>query len=198
MKDNLLMIFYRNPALGKVKTRLAATLGEEKALAVYIHLAAHTREVAKLATCDRWIFYSDYVDTEDAWENSFFKKKLQQGDDLGAKMKNAFTLGFEAGYKRICIIGTDCLELNASIVNEAFQQAHEHDVVIGPAQDGGYYLLGMKRIHSDFFTAKKWSTPSVFQDTLSDIQALGLSSAILQTLRDVDEASDLPPGYLIW
>jgi uncharacterized protein len=189
---NLLILFYRNPELGKVKTRLAKTLGDEKALAIYLRLAAHTREITQDLPYNKVVYYSHFADTEDAWANFIFQKKVQQGNDLGEKMQNAFAEGFKNGYTSICIIGTDCLELTSKIIKQAFDQLETHDTVIGPAKDGGYYLLGMKKLIPELFQNKNWSTDTVAKDTINDFKRLELSFAQLPALTDVDEEKDLP------
>jgi len=194
MKEKLLIIFYRNPELGKVKTRLAAAVGDEKALAIYLKLATHTREVALASDFDRLVYYSHHVDTEDNWQENSFHKKLQVGNDLGIRMYNAFENAFRDGYAHVCIIGTDCLELTSEILSAAFEQLKAHDVVIGPARDGGYYLLGMKQLHKDLFANKEWSTNTVAKRTIVDFQNLNLTYSKLATLSDIDREEDLPKG----
>ncbi len=194
MKSELLIIFYRNPELGKVKTRLAATLGDAKALAIYLKLASHTRAITSELDCDRVVYYSDYVDTEDAWTKSDFSKQLQRGNDLGARMENAFQKAFADGYGRISIIGTDCFELTTQIVVKAFESLATKDAVIGPAADGGYYLLGMNRFIPELFRKKEWSTSSVCKDTINDFTRLAINYHQLPTLHDVDTEADLPEG----
>ncbi|MBK8290391.1 MAG: TIGR04282 family arsenosugar biosynthesis glycosyltransferase [Flammeovirgaceae bacterium] len=195
MKTDLLIIFYRNPELGKVKTRLAATVGDEKAFAIYLKLASHTREVALQTACDRVVYYSDFIDTEDSWSNDQFKKSLQTGESLGERMKQAFANSFDAGYKRVCIIGTDCPGLTTQIINESFVKLKSNDVVIGPATDGGYYLLGMENFWPALFENKAWSTDSVLSRTVQDAKQLNLLNFLLPTLTDVDEEKDLPTQY---
>ena len=119
---NLVILFYRNPELGKVKTRLAKTLGNEKAFAIYLRLADHTRSIAQNLPHNKIVYYSDFAVSEDAWPNSLFQKKVQRGNDLGEKMQNAFEEGFKNGYTSICIIGTDCFELTSEIIEQAFDQ----------------------------------------------------------------------------
>jgi rSAM/selenodomain-associated transferase 1 len=189
---SLLIIFYRNPELGKVKTRLAKTLGDEKALAIYLKLSSHTRAITENLAIDKVIYYSNFVDTEDAWPNTTFQKKLQNGNDLGEKMNNAFVEGFKNGYKRICVIGTDCFELTGDIIKQAFDHLHTNDAVIGPAKDGGYYLLSIKNLIPELFTNKTWSSDTVATDTIQNFKDLRVSFAQLQVLTDVDEEKDLP------
>jgi uncharacterized protein len=196
MTDQLLLIFFKNPELGKVKTRLAATLGEEKALAIYLALVKHTREIAERLTCDKLVCYADFIDTEDAWSNQIYKKELQRGRDLGVRMSGAFENGFRKGYKSVIIIGTDCIELTSLVIEEAFQQLRSHDAVLGPAEDGGYYLLGMRKFYPQLFQNKIWSSSSVSKDTLADLSQLKLSTHILPTLSDIDVEKDLKGFFL--
>ncbi|MBK5277802.1 MAG: TIGR04282 family arsenosugar biosynthesis glycosyltransferase [Bacteroidia bacterium] len=188
---SLLIIFYRNPELGKVKTRLAETLGDEKALAIYIKLSSYTRDITENLTVDKVVFYSQFADTEDHWPNIIFQKKVQRGNNLGERMHNAFLSAFADGYKSACIIGTDCLELSSDILEEAFSQLINHDAIIGPTEDGGYYLLGMNKLHTEVFKNKTWSTVSVFEDTLKDFRNLKLNFVALEKLTDVDTEADL-------
>lgn len=192
MKPDRLIIFYRNPELGKVKTRLAATVGDERALAIYFKLVSHTREISAQVLCDKVVYYSDFVDTEDSWSNKEFEKCLQEGHTLGERMKRAMGDSFGMGYKRVCIIGTDCWELTPQHITDGFMKLKTHDVVIGPAVDGGYYLLGMKNFLPTLFDNKTWSTDSVFSQTLQDVKQLDLSYFLLPALTDVDEEKDLP------
>ena len=188
----LLIIFYRNPELGKVKTRLAVKVGEEKALAIYLMMASHTKAIAEKVKIDKVIYYTDFIDREDNWPNEKFDKKLQHGIDLGERMARAFANGFGAGFERICVVGTDCFELTAEIIAEAFHELEQTEVVIGPAKDGGYYLLGMTRLIAPLFKNKKWSTDTVYDDTINDLNKIGQNFSKLECLTDVDEEKDLP------
>ena len=196
-RDSLLIIFYKNPEIGKVKTRLASSIGDAKAFSIYLLLAEHTRRITERLDVHKVVFYSDYIDADDSWANNTYQKKLQLGMDLGERMANAFDFGFREGYKSICIIGTDCFELTGSIVDEAFRKLLTHDVVIGPANDGGYYLLGMNYPCIKLFENKKWSSSSVLADTLTDTRMLGLTSWQLEKLTDVDEEKDLPQHFIV-
>jgi uncharacterized protein len=196
-KRSLLIIFYRNPQLGKVKTRLAATVGNAKALSIYLRLAEHTKAITLDLPVERVVYYSDFVDQEDHWISSHYQKQVQSGTDLGERMAIAFREGFKSGYTSVCIIGTDCLELTAAILREGFNKLKTHDVVIGPARDGGYYLLGMKTFYPDFFEKKSWSSDSVCAATVQDFDALRLKYYQLPLLADVDEEKDLPNDLLI-
>lgn len=190
-KRSLLIIFYRNPELGKVKTRLAKAIGDERALAIYIKLSSYTRAVTEELTVTKVIYYSEFADTEDHWPNASYQKKVQQGTDLGEKMHNALASAFSDGYKSVCIIGTDCLELTSLMITNAFKQLTMHDAVIGPAVDGGYYLLGMNKLYSEVFKNKRWSTASVCADTILNFKNLKLRFSKLETLSDIDDENDL-------
>lgn len=189
---DLLMIFYRNPAIGRVKTRLAATIGEHNALAVYIELCRHTRSVTQGLPLDKMVFYTNAVEKDDMWPDDVYQKAVQTGMDLGERMSNAFRVGFSAGYDSICIIGTDCYELTSAVIHQAFAGLRSTGAVIGPAEDGGYYLLGLREHLPDLFVKKEWSTDSVFRETLETFDAAGIKYLTLRLLRDVDVERDLP------
>lgn len=181
-----LIIFVRNPEPGKVKTRIAKTMGNEKALEVYKELLLHTYDITKDISCDKFVFYADQITKNDLWETSFYHKKLQQGNDLGQRMLLAFRELFGLGYQSIQIIGSDCMELTTDIIETGFNRLHENEVVIGPSTDGGYYLLGMRLLVPDIFYKKEWSTEKVFSSTLADIKKLSLSYFLLPELSDID------------
>lgn len=186
-----LIIFIKNAALGRVKTRLAATVGDVRALEVYLKLLAITQKMALEVDCQRRLYYSDRVEEEDAWSGAQFAKYVQQGNDLGERMHGAFIASFAEGASKAIIVGSDCPELSAGIVEDAFAALDGHDVVVGPAEDGGYYLLGMRARYAAFFEHKAWSTPTVLADTLADAERLGLSVALMPMLNDIDDEGDL-------
>lgn len=187
----LLLIFVKNAVLGKVKTRLAQAIGDEKALATYHQLLAHTLAVSKKVSCDRAVFYSDFIETDDMWPNSLFTKYLQLGHDLGERMQQAFTLAFANRYSQVVIIGSDCPQLTTLHINQAFGMLNSYEAVIGPSIDGGYYLLGLTHLLPGLFTNKLWSSASVFTDTIADFKNLKLNFGQLEILRDLDTEEDL-------
>lgn len=191
MDKNLLIIFVKSPLLGKVKTRLAATIGDEKALEAYIKLLNRTKEVTQSLNCTKRVYYTWEVEENDLWSEGGYVKYAQTGDDLGERMKNAFKDGFSDGFENIAIIGSDCYELSSTEIVEAFNELNKTDIVIGPAADGGYYLLGMNRYYPEIFDNKKWSTESVFIDTIEDIVRMDLKHKNLKTLSDIDNVEDL-------
>jgi rSAM/selenodomain-associated transferase 1 len=190
MTNDALIIFTKNLIYGNVKTRLAAVVGNKKAFNVYKKLIKHTHEITKQFACDIIVFYSDEIKADDIWQNAN-EKQLQKGNDLGEKMMNAFNTVFEKGYANIVIIGTDCPELNEEIINTAFVNLHKYAVVIGAAADGGYYLLGMKKMHRELFTNIEWSTNNVLQTTIKRCRQNHLLYFLLKELHDVDEEKDL-------
>ena len=187
-----LIIFIRNPVAGKVKTRLAKTLGDDKALLIYNHLLAHTHQVTRHLDCDKFLYYSDWVEQEDDWENERYKKKLQQPGNLGERMSAAFHELFEEGYQQVLIIGSDCIELYEKLISNAFEALNDNDAVIGPSSDGGYYLLGMTTYFPELFANKKWGSSSVLTDTLMDLEIANARVGKLIILNDIDEEKDLP------
>jgi rSAM/selenodomain-associated transferase 1 len=183
------LIFIKNPELGKAKTRLAATVGAERALSIYRQLLAHTRRVVRAVEARRLLYYSRFVDTQDEWSAAEFDKRLQVAGDLGLRMQQAFAEAFAEGGGPVLIIGSDCAELSPAIIEEAFRQLETHDIVIGPARDGGYYLLGMRTFTPAVFQDMEWSTAEVLQQTLARIPE-GHSYFLLPTLSDVDTEAD--------
>lgn len=191
MNNPALLIFVKNPVLGEVKTRLAADIGEQKALDVYLELLNHTRKITKALPIEKFVFYAGEVPAEDLFEEPEYKKKQQSGEDLGQRMAAAFEETFKEGYAPVVIIGSDCYELQANHLHEAFLYLNNNDFVIGPAKDGGYYLLGMNAFDKEIFEGIEWSTETVFADTLNYIKKKHKSYHLLQHLRDVDTADDL-------
>lgn len=189
--DKALLLFVRNPEPGRVKTRLAAGIGDERALAVYRHLMAHVRDVALAVDADRFVFYSDYVERGDAFDDGAFRKYVQCSGDLGARMEFAFSIPFKmGGYKRVQIVGSDLPGLTPELVERGFEALATHDATLGPAADGGYWLLGMTRWQRALFRDKAWSTATVLEETKAQIEADGGRVFLLPELRDVDTEED--------
>ncbi|WP_438710965.1 TIGR04282 family arsenosugar biosynthesis glycosyltransferase [Aquimarina muelleri] len=190
MKEkNLLLIFTRNPELGKCKTRLAATIGEEAALKIYTFLLQHTVAITKDLDVKKEVHYSVKVRDNDLWNPQIYSKKQQYGDDLGQRMEYAFAKGFEQGYENIIIIGSDMYDLSQKDIENAFLALDTHEYVIGPAEDGGYYLFGMKSLNSQVFKNKAWGTETVLEDTLKDIKEKNLK--VLEERNDIDYYEDI-------
>ena len=184
-----LIVFTRNPELGKCKTRLAATIGDQSALDVYRFLLDHTVKITGPLRADVYVYYSEKIKEIDIWDTTVFRKKQQQGHDLGAKMQNAFTEVFKMGYQKAIIIGSDMYDITTQDLEAAFSTLEDNNFVIGPAQDGGYYLLGMKHLKPPLFKNKKWGTNTVLGDTLKDLELENM--AILAEKNDVDYYEDI-------
>ncbi|MCO5935481.1 TIGR04282 family arsenosugar biosynthesis glycosyltransferase [Mucilaginibacter sp. RB4R14] len=196
MSNNILLIFTRNLIYGKVKTRLAASIGHDHALFVYRLLLEHTAQVTKNIDATRIVYYSGAITDGDAWNNSYLKT-VQQGGDPGERMVKAFDDNLKNGTKKVMIIETDCYELNSGIIADAFSQLDQHDVVIGPALDGGYYLLGIKAFYPELFYNVAWSTALVLKETLTYCDDLSLNYFRLPVLSDIDEEKDLARADLL-
>lgn len=188
MKENLLIVFCKNPVLGKVKTRLAAQIGNENALTVYKKLLTKTAQVINDLSCDIILYYSDSVIGDDEFHSSVKKKKVQRGHDLGTRMANAFKSGFET-HKNIVIIGTDLWTLEPQDIEDAFSALKKHTAVLGPSTDGGYYLLGLKKFIPGVFKNKVWGTSEVFSMTMADLKENDVY--LLNEKNDIDTLEDL-------
>ncbi len=190
-----LLVFARVPALGRVKSRLAAGIGEPAALAVYQELLAITRAAIVASGVPATVWLADTAGPNptatEAQEWAELTCRCQPSGDLGQRMTAAFAAAFAAGAGRVAIIGTDCPGLRAEHLLQAVGLLNDHDVVLGPATDGGYYLLGLRQPQPELFQNKTWSTASVLTDTQADAHRLGLRVALLPALRDVDTAEDL-------
>ena len=197
MTENALIIFVKNLIEGHVKTRLAKTLGDDAAMDIYKQLLKNTHDKIQTLKIDKIVYYSDYIE-DDIWQNDLFQKKIQEGNDLGERMENAFKSlsteqadSFTVGYKKAILIGTDCPGINKSILQNAFLKLDDYDIVIGPATDEGYYLLGMKEEHPSLFQIIEWSTNRVLQQTIDVCNRNQLSYFLLPELSDIDEEKDL-------
>ena len=189
MSKNLLIIFTRNPELGKVKTRLAKSIGDKNALTIYKTLLDRTEKTTRNLNCDKAVYYSVKIRKNDIWDASIYQKHRQHGDDLGIRMLNAFSESFNNNYDKVAIIGSDLFDLKSNHINDAFKALDNNDIVIGPAHDGGYYLLGMKSLYSQVFKNKNWGTSTVFKETKNDLKNENIY--LLETLNDIDVYDDL-------
>ncbi len=185
-----LIIFVKNPELGKVKTRLARDAGDEKALEVYQWLMQHTRDITSAVDCDRRLHYSSWIPEQDDWSLSFYDKLLQSDGDLGQRMEKAFEQAFAAGYVQVVIIGSDCADLTTEMIRQSFEALSANDFVLGPAKDGGYYLLGMKALERSLFRNKAWSTEDLFEQTKAAFERLNAKCHLMPMLSDIDYYDD--------
>lgn len=189
LNNSLLLILTRNPELGRCKTRLAAKVGDQVALDIYKFLLDHTVSFTKDLNVEKWVYYSESICENDIWDQHSYRKKLQIGKDLGERMLNAFQEGFNSGFEKIIIIGSDMYHLSQADLEEALLRLEEHDYVVGPAEDGGYYLLGMKSLKKEVFQNKSWGTDTVLLDTLKDLESGSIF--MLPEKNDVDYYEDI-------
>lgn len=195
--QNQLIIFIKNPLLGRVKTRLAKSIGNEKALAVYRDLLNQCRAMTLSVRAEKHLFYSDYIE-EDEWDEADFNKAIQIGDTLGDRMQNAIQEIHEKESGKIVLIGSDCYDLTAAHIEKAFELLEEHELVFGPANDGGYYLIAMQRPIVELFQNISWSTSSVLAESLAVCKKENLNYALLEELVDLDTFEDLKKsGYIL-
>lgn len=187
--DQLLIVFVKNIKLGKVKTRLAKTIGDDGAFEVYKHLVEITeQETQQLNNTTIHIYFSDKIISE-KWQG--MEKFVQSGITLGDRMRNAFDHGFQLGYQKIVGVGSDLPDLNHSIIASGFDALDKSETVFGPAEDGGYYLIGMKQLIPQIFENKPWSQETLMKETLRELETLNYTTELLQTLNDVDTIEDL-------
>jgi rSAM/selenodomain-associated transferase 1 len=186
-----LIVFIKNPKKGFVKTRLAKTVGDEKALNVYMQLMDKCRLETSQVEANRFLFYSNNISANDNWPESDFIKKLQYQGDLGERIIHAMQEVNDNSNGPILIIGSDCYDLTAQIIEQAFQELQHKDLVLGPANDGGYYLLGLNKPESDLFIGIDWSTELVEEQTLRIANRKKMTYSILEELIDLDTFEDL-------
>ncbi len=187
-----LIIFVKNPIEGKVKTRIAKTVGHSKAVEIYRELLEYTRKTAEALPAESYVktvYYGDYINYDDLW-NGWQKAIQPQDGDLGDRMKQAFREQFARGASHVVIIGSDCLDLKSQHLQAAFQRLHQHEVVLGPSTDGGYYLLGMNRLYEVVFDNMPWSQPDLMEKTEAVLAQNNISYDLLEALTDIDEWED--------
>jgi uncharacterized protein len=190
MDQRAIIIFQKNAIPGKVKTRIAEELGDQAALEIYMKLVDHTHQVCQEVDAQKFVFFSDFIPEDLSGFNPHDQLIVQSGNDLGWRMANAFKVVFSKGFKKILIVGTDCLELKANLLEEAFELLKTNQVVIGPARDGGYYLLGLQQLVLELFQDIEWSSEKVFWQTMKKLDDLSLSYDLLRVLSDVDRLAD--------
>ncbi|UWX58225.1 TIGR04282 family arsenosugar biosynthesis glycosyltransferase [Chlorobaculum sp. MV4-Y] len=195
-RDNLLIVFSKNPVAGRVKTRLAASIGETEALRIYEQLRELTRQAVGTVDASKAIAYSDFIPETDLLLTGGAEAWRQQGSDLGERMHRAFVKGFSLGFSRIALIGTDCPEISPFILDLAFRKLDACDVVLGPARDGGFYLSALKRPFPELFLNRTWSTSSVLNNSQHIIREHGRSYDLLPALSDIDTFDDLKASGL--
>lgn len=180
--DNILVIFARKPELGKVKSRLAKSLGDENTLRIYKKLLKKTLDTAHKTTAILKTYWSSQKNTQIEY--------LQKGTDLGERMFNALCIEISSS-SYVCLLGTDTPQLTSDTIEEAFRLLDKNDIVFGPSLDGGYYLVALKNnVPEKLFLNKSWSHAHVLKEALVTCQTLQLKVALLPKLMDIDTIED--------
>lgn len=195
-----LLVFVRAPRRGEVKTRLAAGIGDDAALEAYRRLAEHTLAAAAPLAGDGVRLRVHHAPADAggevrAWLGGAPAYLPQAEGDLGARMEAAFGSAFREGAERVVIVGSDLPALSTALLRRAFAALDGSDAVVGPARDGGYYLLGLRRPIDGLFGGIRWSTPQVLSATLGRLRAAGAEPVLLEELADVDTVEDLPAEW---
>lgn len=185
-----LIIFAKKPVLGKVKTRLARSIGEKNALELYVMLIEHVLDSVIHDAYDVFVYWDQSVGQDNKPYVCQFPERNQIGADLGERMSNAFA-DMVHRYDSVVIIGCDCPGVSNHVVLEAFEALRSCDVVIGPARDSGYYLIGAHALHADIFNDIEWGTSHVYAQTQTKMHAAGVRFVSLPYLSDIDVYDDL-------
>lgn len=188
MYKKALVIFVKNIKLGKVKTRLAKTVGNQAAFEVYKFLLYKLQLETANLNCDKIIYFSDAI-IEEKWPGC--KKYVQQGENLGERMHHAIKQTLNSGYSKVILIGSDIPDLSSAIIQQAFDELENKTCVLGPALDGGYYLIGLKKAMASLFINKTYSHNSVMKEVIHELNILNESFALLPQLMDIDTFEDL-------
>ncbi|MDH5297619.1 MAG: TIGR04282 family arsenosugar biosynthesis glycosyltransferase [Desulfobulbaceae bacterium] len=191
-----LLLFTRYPEPGQAKTRLIPALGAEGAAVLQRRMAETViGRIAELCRERPVRFEIRYTGGDEQrvrnWLGSAGPGRLQGDGDLGARLERGFAAAFARGGERVVTVGSDCPDLSPAIIGQGFDALMDHDLVLGPSPDGGYYLIGLRSPQPALFADMEWGTDSVLPRTLSRARALGLSVARLETLVDVDRPEDL-------
>ncbi len=193
MKECLLY-FIKFPEPGKVKTRLGHDIGYENAAFLYKNFVEDMLNSFEKASISTIIFYDDST-PKDKYQNWLGRRDFQpqQGHDLGQRMANAFSSSFQDGSERLILIGSDLPGLNPQRIREGFEKMKKSPACIGPAKDGGYYMIGFQKAHytEEIFKNMKWSTPEVYTETMIRFNLEKIIPATMPVFTDVDTLEDL-------
>lgn len=190
--NNVLIIFVKYPEPGFVKTRLAEKIGKDKAAFLYRlfveAILARTEDIGfrRIIFCHppkKSRGFRDWLGANEVY--------FQEGDTLGERLSNAFEVTFKNGARRVITIGSDSPTIDKEVILKAFKNLENKQCVIGPAVDGGYYLIGLSRLHKEIFKDINWSTRDVFRQTKDKLNRLGLEFSILNKELDIDSFDDL-------
>ena len=193
--DRCLLFFVKYPEKGQVKSRLAASIGVDPAVRIYKNIVAQMLSTLKKGTFPLHIcfFPRNAQKPIEHWLGEEYRYIPQKGKDLGERMRNGFAEAFSMGRKRVVLIGSDIPGLKIKDINEAFKSLKKMDAVIGPAHDGGYYLIGFKdeTYSPQVFEGIAWGTKSVFNETMKKLKRIRRAVYVLPYQRDIDTVEDL-------
>ena len=189
----VLGVFVKEPTAGNVKSRLAAVIGADPAARLYEAFLRDFLPRLEHLPVHRVLAYTpdtgkDYFEN---WLGDRFELEPQSGSDLGTRMSAFFERQFSRGARLVVLVGSDAPDLPIARIEQAFAELVHHDVVLGPSDDGGYYLVGMRRMIVDLFHGIEWSTAGVFDQTLQRLSELGIRPALLESWYDIDRPEDL-------
>ena len=187
----LIQLFAKPPVEGKVKTRLIPDLGAAKATQVYRYCLQYTLDLARQSGYEYQIWLSE--DSRDPIFNGE-PRHLQQGIDLGARMLQAIKTQLQnksIADGKIVLIGSDCLDLTTEHLHRAIEALSNYDIVLLPACDGGYALIGCRVIDAQLFNRVQWGSNNVLTQTVNNAQSLGYQISLLETIRDIDTLADI-------
>lgn len=185
-----LIILVHNPVPYDIKFGNTDIVTEGESSAMRRQLLMHTYRVTIDLDADKFLFTNDSSVQDEIFINSVYIKRLQRGRGFGEIIANAFETVFSLGYSKVVMIGSDSIEIEADHISHAIEHLKNYDVVIGPALEGGYYLIGMNKMHHVLFKHKAWNTPLLLQQTLEDIATLGLTYHLQQVLSEVEDEKD--------
>jgi rSAM/selenodomain-associated transferase 1 len=197
MNKDALIIIAKYPAAGRVKTRLKGLMPDKKRLALYVTLLERTVEKLRaIPGVDTFIAYAP-PDAEDYFSRFGIRLIPLFEGDLGERMRYAFTKVFADGYQKAALVGVDIPDLSTAIVLKSFELLSDNDIVFGPAKDGGYYLVGMKKLIREVFDNVPWSSDQTLKRSIDQAGKAGYSTAFTETLSDIDIIEDAKRAGLI-
>jgi uncharacterized protein len=187
----LLIVFVKAPRMGSVKTRLAASIGPKAACEAYQQMVgALSTRICSLRNVQLRVSPNGAESEVQPWQQPGWATAAQGEGDLGARLTTAFADAFRAGAQRVAIIGSDCPYVTIDDIEQAWANLSEHDVVLGPARDGGYWLVGLRQLQAELFREIPWGTADVLRQTVDRARGLNLGVHVLRELSDIDTAED--------
>jgi rSAM/selenodomain-associated transferase 1 len=190
--EEIVIVFTKYPEEGKVKTRLAKSVGDTAAVEIYKRLLHHTEKQLIDSKKKYVVYWGNYIPTNSIFFSTASAHYLQCEGDLGEKMKTAFEDQFSIGYSAVYGIGCDCYEFSSEHLKEASNVLKHYDVAYGPALDGGYYLMGMNNYYSFLFDDLPWSTEQLLEICKQRLNTNSVSFDVITPVSDVDYYEDLP------